>query len=184
MDLINDLKVKEALDEDSPILDVGCGRGRLLVALEKMGITKITGVDVSDGAVKYAKDHAKSATVLVADIVEGLPLPDSSFGLVTDLTMVSSLHPRYWPKIYREFKRLLKPNGYLISEMFIQSPDKPLSQSLIKESKHIPEELDQIYGVTREGIRSILGEFFEIVKVQESHPDSLGRYFILAQKKG
>lgn len=184
MDIISNLLVEKALSKDSSILDVGCGRGRLLMALEKMGLTKITGVDVSSEAVKYAKDHAKSATVLMADVVKGLPLSNDSFSLVTDLTMVSSLHPRFWPKIYREFERLLKPNGYLVSEMFIQSPDKPLSQSLVKKTKYIPEGLDLIYGITEEGIKPMIGDFFEIVKLQKSYPDSLGRYFILARKKG
>ncbi|MFA6518108.1 MAG: class I SAM-dependent methyltransferase [Candidatus Shapirobacteria bacterium] len=179
---VKTLLSKGVLKKNSSILDVGCGRGRLLVKLEKLGFTNTTGVDISSVAVKYAKNQNRNSTIFKADIVKGLPIPGNTFDLIMDLTMTSSCRPRLWPKIYQEFNRLLKNDGHIILEMFIRPPNTLLSCPLTKKSEKIPDRLDQIFGITNEDVDHIIGRFFTIIKARKSYPDSLGRYYILAKK--
>jgi SAM-dependent methyltransferase len=51
---------------DGPVLDVGCGAGRLCLALQGRGVT-VTGLDPSPGAVAVARDRG------VRDVVCGYP---------------------------------------------------------------------------------------------------------------
>lgn len=55
---------------DGPVLDVGCGPGRLVVSLARRGIPAL-GVDVSPSAVALAR--SSGATVLERDVFERLP---------------------------------------------------------------------------------------------------------------
>ncbi|GAA4896520.1 class I SAM-dependent methyltransferase [Actinomycetospora straminea] len=55
-----------------PTLDLGCGPGRLLVALATRGVPAL-GVDVSPEAIRYCE--ARGATVLHRDALDGLPGP-------------------------------------------------------------------------------------------------------------
>lgn len=180
---INTLLSKGILKRDSPILDAGCGRGRLLVELEKLGFINTTGVDISDVAVKYAKSQTKSSNVLEADIIKGLSFPNNSFDLIVDLTMVSSCHPNLWSEIYQKFNRLLKCDGQMISEIFIRPINTPLGQPLTKKNIKIPDDLDLIYGITNKEIETIMGHFFNITEIHKSRPDSQERYSILAKKR-
>jgi SAM-dependent methyltransferase len=155
----------------------------LLLALEKLGFNNTTGVDISKVAIKYAKQITNNSNIFKANITNKLKLPNNYFDLIIDLTMTSSSHPYHWPKIYQEFNRLLKNDGYLISEMFIRSPNNPLACPLTKKSKYIPNGLDQIYGITKKEINSIIGNYFTIIQTHKKHPDHLGRFYILAQKQ-
>jgi SAM-dependent methyltransferase len=53
-----------------PVLDVGCGPGRLTAALRRAGVAAL-GVDVSPEAVRQA--HRRGATALRADVFDPLP---------------------------------------------------------------------------------------------------------------
>lgn len=54
----------------SPVLDLGCGPGRLVVALGELGIPAL-GVDASEHAVRHAT--ARGATALLRSIFDTLP---------------------------------------------------------------------------------------------------------------
>jgi SAM-dependent methyltransferase len=56
-----------------PALDVGCGPGRHVLALERMGVAAI-GIDISPLAVTVARD--RGAIVLQCCVFRPLPLPD------------------------------------------------------------------------------------------------------------
>ena len=183
INFIKFLSSKGTLEKNSPILDAGCGRGRLLVELEKLSFTNTTGVDISNVAVEYARSQTHSSTVIVADLVNNLPFPNNSFDLIFDLTMVSSCHPDRWPNIFQEFNRLLKNGGYLISEIFERPFDTSLIHALAKKNEKIPSQLDQIYGITEEEINIVFGKYFKVIEYSKSYPDSIGRYFILAKKQ-
>ncbi|MFD0261094.1 class I SAM-dependent methyltransferase [Kitasatospora indigofera] len=95
-----------------PVLDVGCGPGRLVAALARRG-TEVLGVDVTPSAGALAR--AAGATVLTASVFEALPgegrwgtviLADGSIGIGGDpLTLL------------RRVRRLLDPSGLLLLEV-------------------------------------------------------------------
>ena len=64
--IINDLNPKN-------VLDFGCGDGRLTLEMKKTGVPKITGLDISEQALNYAKIFNQSSNEnvnLVSDFHE------------------------------------------------------------------------------------------------------------------
>lgn len=165
----------------NPMLDLGCGRGQLLSYLEQEGFSQVVGVDVSEVAASSAKQHTKRSEVLVADAIGDLPFKDNTFSLVTELTVLSSLGPRYWPTILGEIHRILVRGGFYISEVFTRDPSYNLSQPLITRSA-VPRDLDQVYGVTRSELFNIFSRQFSIQRCQPVDPEPSDSFFVLAQK--
>lgn len=52
----------------SPVLDLGCGEGKLLNFLNQRGIFHLVGVDISDVAISLAKKEYPGINFLVGDI--------------------------------------------------------------------------------------------------------------------
>ena len=100
------------------ILDAGCAAGWYAVELARRGAT-VTGVDSSATLLDYAKRRVEAAQLgdrirlQVADLSEPV-------GFIADHTMdgiVSSLVMHYirdWGPTLREFRRILKPGGWLL----------------------------------------------------------------------
>jgi len=66
----DDLERRRLANLDGPVLDIGCGPGRLVVALAERGVAAL-GVDASPAAVRLAID--RQATALVRSVFEPLP---------------------------------------------------------------------------------------------------------------
>ncbi|HXT97403.1 MAG TPA: class I SAM-dependent methyltransferase [Polyangia bacterium] len=94
------------------VLDLGCGTGALLRALEGR-IAAGVGVDTSAKMVAQAMARAPGSAKLRFQTIAGpaLPFADGSFDLVT-----SFLSFRYldWDPIMQEIRRLLAPGGHLM----------------------------------------------------------------------
>lgn len=94
---------------DIKILDAGCGTGRNMLFLKKYG--KVTGIDISDYAIKFCKKRGLK-NVKVGSI-DKLPFPDKSFDLVTCFDVLGQLEVKSDKQALSEFYRVLKPNGLL-----------------------------------------------------------------------
>jgi ubiquinone/menaquinone biosynthesis C-methylase UbiE len=100
-------------NKDSVICDAGCGPsahiGRYL--FEK-GI-KVIGVDISEKCIEIARVTNPDMRFEIADI-GNMPFDDNSFdGLISYYSIINT--PKiYVMKIFSEFYRVLKPNGYLL----------------------------------------------------------------------
>lgn len=88
------------------VLDAGCGEGWYTRALcEALPDARICGVDLSKYALRHAGRACPRAEFAVASIFS-LPLADGSVDLVAHL---------FAPMADREFRRVLKPGGYLMT---------------------------------------------------------------------
>lgn len=65
------------------VLDVGCSSGYLARKLAAGGAGHVTGVDPSEAAIAYARRRAPGAMTFTVGVAQDLPLPDSSFDVVT-----------------------------------------------------------------------------------------------------
>lgn len=98
------------------LVDVGCGRGELLVVAARMGAKRAIGVEYSRAAVALAHETIARAEaggeveVLLAD-ARALPLPDRSADLVTLLDVVEHLAPAELATALVEARRVLRPGG-------------------------------------------------------------------------
>ncbi len=93
---------------DRRILDVGCGTGRNLEALEPLA--PATGLDLSGTALAFCR--SRGCPRLLQGRGEVLPLPDASVDVVTAIGVVE--HIEADADAVREWRRVLAPDGQLV----------------------------------------------------------------------
>lgn len=103
------LAVMEGLQGNEHILDVGCGKGRILKRIhERFPDCRLEGVDISPRMLSYAPDYVKT---LVGNI-EYLPYEDQTFDRVYTVECIEhSVHLR---AAVRELVRVCKPGGKVV----------------------------------------------------------------------
>jgi SAM-dependent methyltransferase len=145
-----------------PVLDLGCGRGELLLLLREAGV-KAAGID-GDPALAAAA-RRRGLDVVEGDVLEVLrTFADASQGAVTALHLFEHLPPSTLAAVLSEIRRVLRPGGLLIAEcpnphalrvgatLFWQDPthSRPL----------LPETLTVFLGAAG----------FEITRIETLHP--------------
>lgn len=110
-------KVLGFFKKPSEMLDIGCGLGREAFALYQKGYS-VTGIDISENAVKNAKQIAKAHKMNIPFLwYDGktLPFPDRSFDTVIIWSQTFGLlyGDDYKESFLKECKRVLKEGGIL-----------------------------------------------------------------------
>ncbi|MBT2535636.1 class I SAM-dependent methyltransferase [Arthrobacter sp. ISL-69] len=100
--------VKE--ENAGPVLDAGCGAGRMTGLLSRLGVD-VSGIDVSAGMVEVARRTNPGLRFEVAEL-RALPYPDMHLGGVFAWYSVIHLAPGDLPGVFAEFFRVLRPGGY------------------------------------------------------------------------
>ncbi|MDC0661707.1 malonyl-ACP O-methyltransferase BioC [Marinobacter sp. SS21] len=110
------------------VLDLGCGTGQFAGELQAhLGAAALTGVDLSESMIRYARAHRPvKASWLVAD-AEQLPVADRSVDLVFSNLMIQwCADPR---PVLRECMRVLKPGGLLVCSTLVDGTLRELAQA-------------------------------------------------------
>ncbi len=151
------------------ILDAGCGDGVLSFLLAKEG-AKVTGVDYSKDAIKFAAERVRSLDVhidfKVGSVCE-LPLLESSFDAIVSSDVIE--HLDNVPQFLSEIRRVSKSNAIVIISTPIRFTENPL------DIEHVIEWFPGEYV-------SLIEDFFGKSYFYMSHPIALleifqGRYF-------
>lgn len=108
------------IEPEMKILDVGCGRGEILIHVAKLGAEAI-GIDYAEAAIDVAKKaiSKQDKTIqkrirLVRQDVCQLPFDNGMFDRVFFLDVVEHLIPEEGKKTLNEIRRVLKKEGLLI----------------------------------------------------------------------
>ena len=101
-----DVAARLAREQLAPVLDVGCGEGRLVESLRAMGMT-VVGLDASPTMLR-----AVSAPCVQADAVR-IPFGDASFGGVAALYML--YHLRDPAEVIADSRRVLREGGLFVA---------------------------------------------------------------------
>ena len=99
------------------VLDVGCSSGylarKLAAAAGPAG--HVTGVDPSQAAIAYARRHASGTMTVTVGTAQDLPLPDSSFDVVTCTLAIHHVPARKRAAAFAEMYRVTRPGGRLLA---------------------------------------------------------------------
>lgn len=112
--------LKQYVKSGDSVLDVGCGNGRLYQLFEKksssreQGTVSFTGIDISDGLIKIARENNPECKFVVGDMRK-LSFGDGSFDVVYSLVAFHHL-PDHESQLQAlsEMKRVLKPGGKIV----------------------------------------------------------------------
>jgi O-antigen chain-terminating methyltransferase len=160
---VRDVKEAGLGRSDSPILDLGCGRGEWLELLTENGFTA-EGVDLN--AVMVAECKQRGFRVAEGDVLEYLrSLPAESLGVITGFHVIEHLDFRVLVELLHESLRVLHHGGLAIFET--PNPDNVLvgSNRFYSDPTHrhpLPKEYTSFL------LRSV---GFTDVVIRPLHPD-------------
>jgi SAM-dependent methyltransferase len=102
--------------DDRSVADVGCGTGTWLLEFAQWGADSahLAGIDLDENRVAQACRRLPGADLHAGD-AQHLPWPDSSFDLVSQFTLFTSiLEPSVKARIAAEMVRVTKPGGLIL----------------------------------------------------------------------
>ncbi|MEN3015362.1 MAG: class I SAM-dependent methyltransferase [bacterium] len=100
-------------DKSIKILDIGCGTGLLVYALNKAGYMNVKGIDVSPHQISAAKKYGLNVEC-VDSTVDWLRNYELEFDVVFLLDVLEHIHPSEHLKLLRTIHDKLSVNGMLI----------------------------------------------------------------------
>jgi SAM-dependent methyltransferase len=108
------------------VLDLGCGSGRLTIALARAGAA-VTGVDTSDERLRQARvraaEHGVAVELVDADMNGRLPFADGSFdGATSRLVLMAATDP---VATLREMGRAIVPGGPIATALWASLDRNP-----------------------------------------------------------
>lgn len=128
------------------VLDVGCGEGFYAIYLASKGF-EVTGIDISENAIRSAKEHARKRGVtvkLTAMDITDLSKLKEKFGFVFEWALMHHIMPPQRQKYVEDISTVLRKGG------------KYLSYSFNKKSPHFNQP-GKKYRVTPPGQRTPAG---------------------------
>lgn len=104
--------IKDLLEPNSEILDIGIGTGESAVRFQKAG-HKITGLDGSAKMLEECKKKNIGKKLILHDLEEcPIPFKNGDFDVVISCAVFHLIHPI--KPVFSEIKRLLKPKGIFV----------------------------------------------------------------------
>jgi SAM-dependent methyltransferase len=145
------------------ILDIGCGQGRATLELARLGGRQVVGLDIDPAALevlsrKIDEEELTRQVQAIRGSMFDLDFPDESFDI---LWAEGALNVIGFERGLREWRRLIKPNGFLVvHEGVWLQPDPP--KAIVDRWQPVFPEIDTVPGyvaqLPRYGYR-LIGHF-------------------------
>lgn len=123
------------------VLDIGCGTGRSIGDLKKIG-AEVVAADISEEMLKRAKKKFSDIETVLADICD-LPFENESFDAVIAMFLI--VHLRNLDEAFSEVYRVIKPGGVFILSNINQRKAPVLKigkeEILIHSFYHMPKNV-------------------------------------------
>jgi len=154
------------IDNNSRILDIGCGTGQTAAYLANEYSAIVTGIDIHPIMIEKAKKRMKKEHLPVEILqcsIENVPLQDDTFDFVLSESVLSFADK---PTALSEIYRLLKDDGQLIAIEF--TINKPLETAIANKIK-------QFYGfesllMEQDWIRYFKQAGFTTIQIEQKQP--------------
>lgn len=116
--------------KEKKVLEVACNMGTTAIQLAKQFECQIIGVDLDEEALKKAQQNIAANGVMHLVQVQRanatkLPFEDESFDIVINEAMLTMLPIEAKEKAIREYFRVLKPNGILLTHDVLLNTENP-----------------------------------------------------------
>jgi len=159
-------KLHQMLDAANPetVLDAGCGEGFVANHLaEKDPHLDITGIDLSEGAIGYARDHFGHRARFLTGSIFDLPFKDNQFDAVVCSEVLEHLAAP--DQAVHELLRVAR------SHVLITVPREPYFQWLntVGQSLGISPDPGHVNFWTKAGFRRFMGAHFDDVTYAWKH---------------
>jgi ubiquinone/menaquinone biosynthesis C-methylase UbiE len=162
------------------VLDIGCGNGRNIGNLCEQYHMKGLGFDISDTAIKMAKEkfvHLKSLHFIKQSMFEPVDLPAESVDVVLDMMVFHFLDDAKRQSYVKDKARVMKPFSWMLLKTFVLDND----QNAIRMIKDYPtpdkehnsymhpkfKALEHVF--TEEELTELLSPYFKIHKMIKSY---------------
>ena len=110
-----------------PVVDAGCGTGRMTRLLAPLGVA-VSGIDLSAGMIAVARRTSPELTFEVAELSE-LPYADRQLGGVFAWYSIIHSPPGDLPRIFAEFFRVLAPGGHALLSFHVGEGHRHLTRA-------------------------------------------------------
>ena len=107
-------QVAEVSQQNSSILDIGCGIGHQIAELKKHGFKNISGLDFVEKFTDQLNSTYPGVQTYNDDITNIESIQDDSFDIIYSFSTIYYVHPL--EKAMQEIHRILKPNGKAVIE--------------------------------------------------------------------
>ncbi len=105
-------------DKATPILDIGCGHGRMLAFLARHGYTDLRGVDRDEEVLKWAAANVTPNVEVVSDLSGYLARHEGEFGLIVLKDVLYYLPKAEVTEFLRGVCKATAPGGRILLETF------------------------------------------------------------------
>jgi 2-polyprenyl-3-methyl-5-hydroxy-6-metoxy-1,4-benzoquinol methylase len=147
-------------------LDLGCGVGKKSIELAKIGFN-VTAVDISQTAIKLAKENARKARVSIrfiqGDATDLLFLGKKQFDFVLDWANLHGIAKKKQRKYVRGIVEHMKKGGKLLLRCFSKYSIAPNELGFITP-------VGNVYIFSEDDIKKLYGKYFTILKRNRSKP--------------
>lgn len=104
-------------DKTVKILEVGCGNGRYIERMRLLGYSNITGIDISEDQINFAKNQLKLDCVFQSDAISWLENSNKKYDLIFCLDVMEHLELDELIKITKLIWGSLETKGSLIVQV-------------------------------------------------------------------
>jgi len=150
---------------DKKVLDLGCGSG-YGVDLIASKASEVIGVDISDEAISYSRQHYKKENIkfFVGDAANLHFFRDEEFDAVVSFEVIE--HITTYLKFLKEIRRVLKNDGILI----ISTPNKKYHSP----GSEKPRNIFHVIEFELDGFKKLLTEYFgDVVIYGQYYPSRI-----------
>lgn len=109
------------INKNSKVLEVACNRAKTMIKIHKEFGCEVTGIDLDDKFLEIANEAIKNKKLeSKLNAIKGnameLPFEDNTFDVVINEAMLTMLHAEEKQKALKEYFRVLKPGGILLTQ--------------------------------------------------------------------